>query len=428
MGTGRAIHGRPADSRQCATVSVVERQSADGGAALDCRIGLLMSNVFVIYLGYGAALPVLPDFVLRLLNEPSVVAWHTGSLTAMFMASLFLLAPVWGRVSDRIGRRPVLLMGLAGCVLSMVAFAGAPNLAVAYAARLGGGVFAAAVAPAAVAYVVDISASADRPRRVAWMGASMTGGFLVGPVIGGWLSGLQGGAVVSLIPTGPAGLPFIATALIGGVIWVLTWFGLADVAAFQARHGGGISAPQPSIGRYLFYALLATVALGGFEVGFTLLAIQELGLSALGVGNLFVVCSLSMLIVQVAVFARLRARAGFRTLGAGGFAAMLLGLIGTNLSTDAVGLVLAVGLVGLGSGLLIPLFAAEVAAVGGSSQGGGQGRLIAASSLGQSIGSAGVGWIFGLSVSFPFWVLAGVSLLGLAAVLAKSHAVPAGAG
>lgn len=399
---------------------------AGAGTAVGVETVLPIAAVFIIYLGYGAALPVLPDFLVELTGDRAQVAWHTGALTALFMAGLFVFAPLWGRVSDRVGRRPVLLLGLGGCVLSMLVFATAATLWSAYAARAVGGVFAAAVPPAAMAYVADVAPAAERPRRLAWIGAATTAGFLVGPVLGGWLPQLPAGTLAGALPVTRAGVPFLVTALLAAGLWLVIYRAL-PAAPGRTPEWAQVAKNAPDetpIGPYLFFAVVATLGLGGFEVGFTLLGIQAMDLTPTDIGNLFVVCSLSMLVVQIGLFARLRASLRFRQIAVGGFLAMVLGLAWAAMARDYAMLAVAVALVGVGSGALIPLLAAEVGALGQARQGRGQGRLVAASSLGQAMGSAGVGWAYGMPGLSPFWLLAGIAGVGLVAAMRLPGARP----
>jgi len=98
---------------------------------------LLMAAVFTVYVGYGIVLPLLPFLLERLLGDAArfSVAWHTGMIAAIYMFALFVCAPLWGWVSDRIGRRPVILLGLGGCVVALASFGLATNLWAAYLAR-----------------------------------------------------------------------------------------------------------------------------------------------------------------------------------------------------------------------------------------------------------------------------------------------------
>ncbi len=120
------------------------------------RLALPLIAVFVVSLGYGVVLPVLPFVLAGALGEAerASVAWHTGMLTGVYMLALFLFAPLWGRISDRAGRRPVILIGLAGFSGAMLWFALAHGLVSVYGARALAGVFAVAVLPVVLAWVL----------------------------------------------------------------------------------------------------------------------------------------------------------------------------------------------------------------------------------------------------------------------------------
>jgi len=107
-----------------------------------------MLAVFTVSLGYGVILPLLPYLIERLSATgftATQVARHTGALTGVYALALFLFAPIWGRLSDRRGRRGVLLIGLFGFGTTMVAFSLVENLATVYAERFLSGMFASAV-------------------------------------------------------------------------------------------------------------------------------------------------------------------------------------------------------------------------------------------------------------------------------------------
>ncbi len=120
---------------------------------------ILFSCLFVVMIGYGITLPVLPFYVERLaLAEGATVSeasFQVGVLTGIFALMQFFFAPLWGKWSDRLGRRPLFVMGLAGYAISMVLFGMGTNLATLYAARILGGILSAAVLPMANAYVAD---------------------------------------------------------------------------------------------------------------------------------------------------------------------------------------------------------------------------------------------------------------------------------
>jgi MFS family permease len=115
------------------------------------NLGALLASSFIVALGYGIVLPVLPTMVERLAGstDPTFAARHIGFLTAAYVAASLVVAFLWGRVSDLIGRRPVLVVGLIGFAVTLAASALAPNLLLLYVGRILNGGFAAAVVPTA---------------------------------------------------------------------------------------------------------------------------------------------------------------------------------------------------------------------------------------------------------------------------------------
>lgn len=368
-------------------------------------LALPLAAVFVVAMGYGMVLPVLPFLLERALGAAAreAVAWHTGLLTGVYMLALFLFAPLWGRVSDRVGRRTVILLGLAGFSGAMLAFAFSSKLALAYALRLLAGLFAAAIVPVIFAWIGDEQAPHARARSFAWLYAANALGFLFGPALSGWLTF-----------AGAPAWPFYTVAALGGLLW------LAAYRRFpESRVRPGRAAPETktsSLAGLLALSLLVMLGLGSYEVGIALLGRQVLNLGPREIGWMFAECSLVMILVQTLVLAPLIRRRGGSRLLAPGFLAMAAGAGLLPYATDYSLSLLVVALFAAASGLLIPAVAYLVSLAAGAAQGAALGQQTAAASLGQAAGSAAAGWLFTLAVGAPFWVTTG--LLGLGAVAA----------
>lgn len=386
---------------------------------------LLMAAVFAVYVGYGIVLPVLPFLLERLLGDAArfSVAWHTGMIAAIYMFALFLGAPLWGRVSDRIGRRPVILLGLGGCVIALASFGLAANVWLAYLARGLGGALVSAVLPVALAYVSDTSTPEARARRFAWMTAATTLGFLVGPLLGGWLVGMPVDVAAQEGDGGSFSAPFFTAAAGGAVIWLAVWRWLPAIPPSADTAAPGPRPPDAqharSVNVLLLLALLGMFGLGLFEVVLALQSQQVLGLDPLQIGLIFMECSLVMVAVQLLVFSPLTRRVGFRFIIAPAFVAMAVGVGWLPSVTDPGWLVLLVGLFAAGSGILIPVLAYRVSLDAGPAQGGALGKQTAAAALGQGLGSAAAGGLYGIAAVAPFWLLAALLLAGALVSLAR---------
>lgn len=377
---------------------------------------LLMAAVFTVSLGYGIVLPLLPFFLERVLAGSArfPIAWHTGMLSGIYMFALFVFAPLWGSISDHIGRRVVILLGLGGYGLALVLFGLSEELWLGYLSRILAGAFASAVLPVTLAYVADMSSPERRARCFAWMSAASLLGFLAGPGLGGWLSG----ADISLVPYVDGGmhtLPFFAAAAIGFAVWAGCYFRLPEAAPGKVDHGSPRAKNSGAMTSPLALTLLAMFGLGSFEVGITLQGQQILGLTPSRIGILFMECSLVMVVAQIVVFSPLARSFGNFPIVTAAFLGMAAGLGGLATTRDFGVLLFWVGLVSASAGVLLPLLTYRVSLDAGMAQGAALGRQAAAASLGQAAGSAAAGLLFGLMPESPFWITAGMLLIGVAA-------------
>ena len=167
-------------------------------------VGFVLATLAIDALGFGIVVPVLPNLVEVLSHRPaaSAAVW-VGALFAVFSVMQFACAPLLGALSDRYGRRPVLLLSLAGTCANYLMLVWAPTLAWLFVGRVIAGATAAS-ASAATAYIADITPPALRAQRFGLVGAMFGLGFVLGPALGGVLGahGLR--------------LPFVAAAALAG--------------------------------------------------------------------------------------------------------------------------------------------------------------------------------------------------------------------
>jgi len=354
-------------------LAITQRESLTG-------LALPLAAMFVVAMGYGVALPVLPFVPTGALVEAAraAVAWHTGLLTGVYMLALFLFAPLWGYVSDRIGRRAVILLGLAGFSVAMLWFPLARGLVFVYGARVLAGVFAAAVLPVVLAWVSDMGTSRTRARMFAWLSAASALGFLFGPALSGWLASIEFVAQDDALA-----LPFYAVALLGGMVWLAAYRFLPERAPPRARDSEPErSVPSlaersvPSLIWLLALSLLVMFGIGSFEVGVALRGQQALNLQPREIGWIFAECSLVMILAQVFLLAPLMRRVGDRLL-APAFLAMAVGIALLPYAASYPAMLIGVGLVAAAAGLLIPALAYLVSLTAGSAQGAALGQQTA---------------------------------------------------
>ena len=185
------------------------------------RLFVLLACLFVVMIGFGVTLPALPFYVGRLApaegaSRQSVVLDVT-LLRGVDPLMQFIFAPLWGRWSDRIGRRPLILSGIAGYVVAQILFGLATSLWLLYAARTIGGIPSSATLPVAAAYVTGPTTEEQRGRGMAGFGTAVSLGLVVGPALGGLLSrtDLYFTARYGHFPIDGFSVPLFAAALLG---------------------------------------------------------------------------------------------------------------------------------------------------------------------------------------------------------------------
>lgn len=383
-------------------------------------LAALLLAMFTISLAYGFVLPILPFLVERLVGTsyPPTVAQHTGFLTAIYALGFFAMASTWGRISDHHGRRPLLLLGLIGLAVTLVAFAFEGGMLLLYLSRGMSGLLASAVAPAAYALIADEARSKEqRARGFLLLNIAAMAGFLVGPMLGGLI--LR--AASALFPATDAMMVFrglvLATAGFALIAAMAIWR-LVPKLPIADRS----TAPEPSdrrlaTARLLVISFVTAMAVGAFEVGLALRGKQLLGMDAFRIGMMFTECSLVMFAAQAIVFSPLVKPEATRWLFAPGLAVLAVGLVVTPFTEGFVPMMIAVGLVAASSGVLSPLAAYWISLGSGATQGEEIGRQTAAASLGQVLGSAVGGLLSGVVImpGASFVLTAGVVLVGVVA-------------
>ena len=400
------------------------------GAVVNCEMKkhlfVLLACLFVVMIGFGITLPVLAFYVERLAlaegaSRQSIVL-HVTLLTGVYALMQLLFAPLWGRWSDRVGRRPLILIGLAGYVVSQVMFGLSTSLWLLYAARIVGGILSSATLPVSAAYVVDMTTKEERGRGMAWLGTAVSLGVVVGPALGGLLSRRDwhfnwstGHFKVDSFST-----PFFAAALLGllTLLAALRWLpeslpkpSVRDINKDAKTDWLGlVKSLRPLLG----LALAGQFALTMFEGTFALYAQAKFDYGPIEVGYIFVVCGLVMTVFQAGAVGFLAGRiseiyqigAGFGLMGMG---IALLATARTRFFVFAF-----VALLALGMAFIAPNLAALISKRGGEQQAGASlGIQNAANSLGQAGGPLLGGVLFVWQVNAPY-LLSGALLVALA--------------
>ena len=302
----------------------------------------VVATVFVDVIGFAMVLPLLPSYAARFGGSPFMI----GVLVASYSAMQFVFAPFWGRVSDRWGRRPVLLIGLAGSVVSFLMFAVAGSFTMLLISRLLDGGSGATV-NVAQAYLADETTPERRTRAMGIVGAAFGLGFIVGPILGGITSAVD------------LALPGYVAAALTAANLVFAWWRLpeshhpsaSDAAAERPLEWRALRAP-------VLVLFLATLAFSVMYVVFTLFGEARFGATRSTVSYWFALVGLVTAIVQGGMLGRLVGALGEQRIGAIGTALLAIGFMLVPLTGSAgvpnVIFYLALVLLGAGFGLTGP--------------------------------------------------------------------------
>lgn len=368
----------------------------------------LLAAAMAVSMAYGVTLPLLPGLVERAgAGSAADVEGHTGWLTGTYTLALFLFAPAWGALADRIDRRSVLVAGLAGSSAALWVLTGPLGLRGLYVARAIAGLTAAAVLPAVFAYVVTASAPSRLQRRFAWIASATALGFLLGPALGDGLAA----PIRAVAGNGAFSALALHVVAVGGLVAAAGVLTLPVNRAVPAGSGRATPGDERRIARSLLLTAVVVLAITVAEVGATLAVRRAPAAGAWPVSLYFALCSGVMIAVQFWALPRLERRLGEPRLVVAALLVLSAGvglLAGSNgRGVTAAAFVLAAA----GIGVLIPSLAVRVSSAAGTRQGWAMGRQAAAANLGQAVGAAATGSLFALAPPLPFLIAGGLTAL-----------------
>jgi multidrug resistance protein len=374
-------------------------------------MALILFTVFLDLLGIGLIFPIGPFFA----SAFGASAFDVGLLFTLFSVAQFLTIPILGGLSDRYGRRPVLLIGIAGEVVGYLLFGAATSLTMLYVSRLVAGASSGNIG-AAQAYIADISSPRERTHSFGLLGGAVSVGFLFGPALGGFL-----GQYDLRFPA------FAAAALVViNFISVLIW--LPESLTVELRSSRSLLAGlnpfgvlstllrRPLLRGPLTATFLCNFAFSGYLTSFALFTSARFGWGPQQVAIVLVIQSIMSIMVQTIAVRQLSTFLPDTTILMFGIGANLLGFVVIALAPDPIFLyVLSAPLQAIGSALWRPSLSSLITKlVSGREQGLANGGSQASSALATIIGPIGAGLLFErVGTASPF--LAGVALFALAA-------------
>jgi multidrug resistance protein len=401
-----------------------ESTSASAAAQKRSRNAILMVALVVLVdiTGFGLILPLLPFWAEKLGANP----FEVGLILTVYALAQFLFTPVLGMLSDRFGRRPVILVSLLIEALGFALTALAGTLPLLLVARFVGGLGASNIG-SAQAVVADVTAPKDRARGMGMVGAAIGVGFVVGPAFGGVLAGLG-----STVPFWAAfGVALVNAAL---VLWLLPETRAQRAASSQPAKrftlfaGWQRALRTPAIARLIVVNLFFTLAFTAMEAVFPLFTQRVFGWQALQNGYLFTYVGVIIVIMQGGLVGRLVRRFGERGVQIAGLALLAFGLAVLPFSGTLALLLMALALLSIGDGAVTPTNNALLSlAAPADAQGETLGLSQGIAGLGRMVGPLLAGWLFGVGIGLPFFVAAALTLVALLVALPRI-AMPSHAG
>ncbi len=326
-------------------------RSAGGRGAL----GVIFLTVFLDLVGFGIVIPILPLYAEDFGGGAIVV----GGIMAIYSLMQFLFSPVWGRWSDRVGRKPLMLLGTGGAVISYTVFAmgssfeGGVALAIFFVARLLGGFFGANLA-VSQAFIADLTPPEKRSKSMALIGIAFGLGFILGPFLGGISLNAFGLAGPGWVAAGLCALNFILAAVL--LPRTRPKAPAVQQGRFQVMRR---VLARPQLAFLLLVFFLATLAFTSYEVTLGLLVAENFSLDYKGgdaarIANLFAYCGVIGVLAQGGLIGRLLALLGEVKLIALSLLLTGLALIPLPHVTGWFGLLVTLGVLSVGASLTRP--------------------------------------------------------------------------
>lgn len=368
----------------------------------------IWTTVALDLVGFGIVVPILAVYAERFGASGLTV----GLLFAAFSAAQFVCAPLLGRLSDRVGRKPVIVISLLGTAVGSFVCGAAGSLWLLFVGRILDGASGASLSVAQAA-VGDMATPAERPRLMGLLGAAFGVGFVIGPAIGG------------LATLGGPHVPFYVAGTIALINAVAAMVRLPETRAqveadsnVPTRHGVR-RAITPELRRLAIVGFVVTVAFTAFESTFGLLGRHRFGFGERGSAFVFLGIGILLVMIQGGLYGRFAARVGINALYVGGVALLVVGLSAMAFATVWPVLIVACAVLALGQGVASPSISALVSEIAPPARRGeAMGYQQSSYAVGRIVGPPAAGWMFDhAGVWSPYAGAAGLCAIALVLLL-----------
>jgi DHA1 family multidrug resistance protein-like MFS transporter len=370
---------------------------------------ILFFTLVVVMLGFGMMIPILPYYI----NSFGASGSSLGLLMATYALMQLFFAPVWGSLSDRLGRRPILLLGVLGNALTQLLFGLATSLWMLFVARALAGILSSATLPVAMAFIGDSTSEEKRGGGMGVVGAAMGVGMVLGPGLAGWLA------------TDSLALPFFLASGLSVIALLLIAAFLPESLPAEARVGVDEKIGGPSFramwlalvgptGFLFLLALLLSFGLTNFESIFGLYALTRYEYGPDVVGSILTVIGLVSALVQGLLTGVLTRKLGEVVLIWAALTISSIGFLLMILAETYLMVVATVCFFVVGNALLRPSVASLISKRASEGQGVAMGLNNSFMSLGRILGPTWAGFVFDLNIHFPY--ISGAFIMAVALI------------
>lgn len=369
--------------------------------------------IFLVYVGYGLTLPLLPFFVERMSStamDQEVVSLHVGMITGVFALLTVLFAPLWGKLSDIIGRKPLFSIGLIGTALSIFLFGISSNLIWLYFSRILGGIFAAAVIPVASAYVSDLTPVGMRGKVLAWIGGASALGATVGPAAASFLTNINLPNIFSIgnFSFDEFSIPFAAVSiLLSSNLFLIKLLpepagSLSASNVITQKEKTNFLSLIKSLKSILLLSFISQYSLMLFEATFSLHAKFLVNFGTFELGIIYSVCGGVMGITQSFFIGNLIDKKGENILIPIGFLLTAIGISSLMIFENLYMILLSVAVLSVGISSITPSLSSLITKSFPKNTGSALGVQNSIDNLGKGIGAILGGVLFSLNIHLPF--------------------------
>ncbi|WP_282936853.1 MFS transporter [Paenibacillus sp. RC67] len=360
---------------------------------------LLMVNIFLVFTGIGLVIPIMPTYMAELHINGSVV----GLLVAAFSLTQLLFSPIAGRLSDSLGRKKIIVAGMIIFALSEWMFGVVSSPLFLFVSRMLGGIGAALIMPAIMAYTADVTTMKERARGMGFINAAITTGFIIGPGIGGFLAAYG------------TRVPFYAAAVAGVIAAVITIILLPESLAAEKRTA---SSSEPEIKQSLLSQLknsfrepyflsliivfVMSFGLANYETIFGLFVDHKFGFTPKDIAFIITFGSIAGAVVQLTIFGWILNRFGEKRVISVCLVIAGVFVLLTLFVSRYWMILLVTFIVFLATDILRPAVSTQMSKMAQDQQGYVAGLNSAYTSLGNIVGPVVAGFLFDINIQYPY--------------------------